>query len=258
MSGGNALCPVCKKTRNEEVTMIEKHDMLSCPKCKASFWIPLERYIEEWTKNANDLFPLLRPELHMEDLPIPQLFFLYEDCYYTLLIGRFNASIVMMGTLLEAIMKERISLKLGKDFSKAYGACLRLIEQKSLMDSKDIVFLRHFKNEVRNPYTHVDESQLLQGAFVRVWEIPVGKVLSPTEFLKNLKEVTSGKRSPQLMSATNPIVRSIVKREYDRKVAIDLFNQVYDFLIAARAKYLKQEDYDEYNRKLRENSAEDV
>ena len=258
MSCSNVLCPVCKRTKNEEVTMIEKHDMLSCPKCKTSFYlegkIPLERYIDEWTKNANDLFWLLRPEIHMNNLPVPQLFFLYEDCYYTLLIGRFNASIVLMGTLLEAIMKERIRLKLGKDFSGAYGACLRLIEQRGFMDRNDIVFLRRFKDEVRNPYTHVDESQLLQGAFVRVWEIPVGKVFSLTEFEKNLKEVMSGKRSPTLMPATNPMVRPIVKREYDRKLAIDLFNQVYDFLIVAQAKYLKQKDYDEYNRKLRGDS----
>jgi hypothetical protein len=254
MSSGDALCPICGKLRSEEVVMQEKHDMLICPKCRTSFFIkgkiPLHRYFDEWKKNANDLFPLLRPEIHINELPHPQLYFLYEDCYHTLLIGKFNASIVLMGILLEAIMKERIRLKLGKDFVGPYGACLKVIKEKKLMDRNDILFLRRFKDDVRNPYTHVDESQLLQGAFVRVWEIPVAKVLSLAEFEKTLADIKSGKKKPKLMDATNPIVRPIIKREYDRRHAIKLFNQVYDFLVAANIKYFKQKEYDEYNRKF--------
>jgi hypothetical protein len=246
-------CPVCLKT-NKNVVMIEQHDTLICPECKTSFHIkgkiPLGRYIEEWTKNAEDLFPLLRPEIYLPDLPVPQLFFLYEDCYHTLLIGKYNAAIVLMGLLLEAIMKERIRLHLGKDFFGPYGACLRIIAERKLMDAADIAFLRRFKNRVRNPYAHVDESQVLQGIFVKAWEIPLETVLSPAKFEETMKEIQKGKRKPKLIPATNPIVRPVVKREYDRNVAISLFNQVYDFLICAHMKYFKQKHYDEYFQKF--------
>ncbi len=61
------LCPICKKISNEEVFMIDKYDMLVCPKCQTSFFIegksPLGRYKENWKKNAEEIFPLLRPPL---------------------------------------------------------------------------------------------------------------------------------------------------------------------------------------------------
>jgi len=60
-------------------------------------------------------------------LPNPRLLFLYQDCYQALLIGRYNASLVMMGVLLEAVMKERIELKLGEYFSKPFGPCCDII-----------------------------------------------------------------------------------------------------------------------------------
>jgi len=151
---------------HEEVPMIEKHDMIVCPKCQTKIIdkskSPLGRYTEEWKRNAEEAFPLLRPPLYVNDLENPRLYFLYENCYHTLLIGQYNASIVLMGVLLEALMKERIWLKLGIDFRGPYGACLKKIEREKLMDVKDIVFLRKFKDEIRNPYQHVDDAQIVK------------------------------------------------------------------------------------------------
>ncbi len=57
-----AVCENCKKIRNEEVLMIEKHDLLVCPKCQTSFFIegrsPLKRYKENWNNNADEIFVL--------------------------------------------------------------------------------------------------------------------------------------------------------------------------------------------------------
>jgi hypothetical protein len=70
----------------------EKHDLLVCPNCGFTLvqpWkSPLGRYQENWKGKAETLFPLLRPALSEPDLENPRLFFLYEDCYQTLLIGR--------------------------------------------------------------------------------------------------------------------------------------------------------------------------
>ena len=245
------LCPVCRK-KGEEALMIEEHDMIKCPKCNTSFFItgkiPLERYFDEWKKNATNVFPMLRPEIYQHDLPIPNLFFLYEDCYFTLLIGRHNASIVLMGVLLEAVMKERIRLKLGKELRQGYGSCLEVIERNKLMDANDILFLRKFKDKIRNPYAHADETMIVEGVLVPVWEIPIEKVVSPSEFEKVMSKIKTGDFKPKLMPATSPMLRGIIKREYDQRAAMTLFNQVYDFLIIAKMKYFRQEEYDEYNR----------
>lgn len=247
-------CPACKQTEGEEVFMIERHDMLVCPKCKLSLILPgkspLGRYRDDWKRNAEMVFALLRPELHLNDLPIPRLFFLYEDCYQTLLIGRYNAPIVLMGVLLEAIMKERIRLKLGVDLYGPYGACLEMIEKENLMELNDIRFLRKFKDEVRNPYQHADEKHILEGIFVHVWPLQFQGKISFEKLKKAIESVKSGQLKPVLMPANIPLVSSVVKQQYDRNRAINLFNQVYDFLRAVNIKYFKQEEYDEYHKKF--------
>lgn len=235
--------------------MIEKHDMLVCPKCQTSIILegksPLGRYQDNWKRNVEEIFPLLRPPLDQSHLANPRLFFLYEDCYYALLIGRYNASIVLMGVLLEALMKERIWLKLGINFRGSYAACLKKIEKERLMEVKDIRFLRKFKDKVRNPYQHADESKILQGLFVRVWPMKFEEGLSLKKLERFIENVKSGQLKPILLPAADiPAIRSVVKPAYDRKRAINLFNQVYDLLLVAKVKYFKQKEYDEHHRKF--------
>jgi len=238
-------CAACKAIGKESF-MVEKHDMLVCPKCKTSIILkgrsPLGRYEDNWTRNAEEVFPLVRPPLYQDDLVNPRLFFLYEDCYHTLLIGRYNATIVLLGVLLEALMKERIELKLGTYFRGSYGDCLKKIEEKRLMDVKDIAFLRKFKDEVRNPYQHADEAQIVEGFFVKVWPIQI-KGISLDKLERAFEDVKSGKLQPKILPASDiPAFRSVVKQEYDRRRAISLFNQVYDFLLNASVKYFKKEE----------------
>ena len=245
-------CPVCMK-KGKEVVLEEKNDSLFCPQCNTSWLIdgksPLSRYLEQWKKNSDDLFVLLRPELPHEPVLEPGLQALYEDCYQTLLIGRFNGAIVLMGLLLEALMKERIRLKSGQDFKGAYGACIKIIEEQKIIDPKDLYFLRKFKDQIRNPYAHFDESKIVEGRIVKGWEIPFDELLNPEKFEKTFAAIKSGERKPLLLSATHPALRSVVKLTDDRRRAIALFNQVYDFLLAFRIRYLRQSDYDEHNKK---------
>ena len=248
-------CNVCNR-KGKEVFMIEKHDMLICPICKTSIIMkdksPLGRYKEAWERNAENIFPLVRPPLYLNDLANPRLFFLYEDCYHTLLIGKYNASIVLMGILLEALMKERIWLKLGIYFRGAYGTCLRKIENEKLMDAKDISFLRKFKDNIRNPYQHADDAQIVEEmGFYRAYPIPIDNSKPVAKQLEQgMKSVKTGKLKPVLIPVTHPLVRDIAKKEYDRERVVGLFNQVYDFLLRSKIKYFKQEEYEEHHKKF--------
>lgn len=252
------FCPACKQSRGEDIAMIEKYDLVICPECKTSIIIegksPLGRYAEDWGKNAEDVFPFLRPPLYMNDLANLRLYFLYEDCYHSLLIGRHNASIVLMGVLLEALMKERIWLKLGIYFQKPYGDCLKEIEGERLMDAKDIKFLREFKDKIRNPYQHADEIKIVEdsaGGFVDAYPvlIDISKSVTP-QLEKAIKDAKSGKLRPKQIPPTDPLVRSLTKQKIDRERVIGLFNQIYDFLLASKIKYFREEDYDEHHKKF--------
>ncbi len=224
----------------------------------------LAAYQETWKNNSDFLFALLRPELPSTLTFEPGLKALYQDCYQTLLIGRYNASIVMMGVFLEALMKERIRLKTGKDFTKPYGQCIdRLMGFKrlkgrieragdgcNLIASKDIIFLDRFRDRVRNVYAHFDEAKLVDGRIMRVWEVPVGDKFNLAEFEAAFKEIKAGKRKPLLLDARHPALRSVSKLYSDSKEAARLFNLVYDFALGFIMKYLRQKDYDEYHERF--------
>lgn len=246
-------CFRCKKVKNKEVFMVEKYDLLVCPECQTTIQnkkkSPLGRYIDVWKSNAEEIFPTLEsnaPPLNPDDLPIFRLYFLYEDCYYTLLTGRYNASIVLMGVLLEALMKERIRLKLGIDFQEPYGPCLIKIKEEKLMETEDIKFLEDFKNRTRNLYQHADDKEILKDIFVPVWPLEFDSFdLKSLE--KAIKKVREGELEPILVSAEeNPVIRPIVKREIDKKNAMTLFKQVYEFLLKAYDKYFTQENIEKY------------
>jgi hypothetical protein len=249
------------------ITLERKNDMFVCPKFGQSWFMegesPLGRYLEAWKDNSSFLVALLRPELPSNVKLEPGLNFLYEDCYQTLLIGRYNASIVMMGVFLEALMKERIRLKTGKDFTKPYGACidrLRGIKRLGkgrierlrdgyLIEPKDIAFLDKFRDKVRNTYAHFDETKLVDGRIVKGWEIPFDDIINLTKFEAIMKEIKAGQCKPLLLHATHPALRSVSKLYSDRMTAVRLFNLVYDFMLVFVIKYLRQKDYDEHNRK---------
>jgi len=258
MEKGKFLCPECKQSKNRDVAMLENYDLLTCPECRTSFAIegksPLGRYAENWRGNAERVFPLLRPPLYQSDLANLRLFYLYEDCYHALLIGRNNASIVLMGVLLEALMKERIWLKLGVYLRGAYGDCLKKIEDDRLMDAKDIRFLSEFKEKIRNPYQHADEVRILEdavGGFVEVYPVAIDMSKSVTSQLRRaITDMRSGILKPKQISPTAPLVRSLAKQKLDEERVVGLFNKIYDFLLTAKVKYFRQEDYDEHNKKF--------
>jgi len=219
----------------------------------------LAAYQEVWKNNSDFLFAVLRPEFPSTLTLEPGLKALYQDCYQTLLIGRYNASIVIMGVFLEGLMKERIRLKTGKDFAKPYGQCIdrlmgikrikgrieRAGDGRNLIASKDIIFLDRFKGKVRNIYAHFDEAKVVDGRIMQAWEFPIGDKFNLAEFETFFKEVQAGKRKPLLLDAKHPALRSVSKMYSDSKEAVRLFNLVYDFALGFIMKYLRHKDYEE-------------
>jgi hypothetical protein len=268
-----SICPICYLD-GKTVHLQIKDDVLRCSNCNAAFPLdkvsPLMEYQETWKNNSSFLFALLRPELPEHITLEPGLKQLFDDCYHTLLIGRYNASIVMMGVFLEALMKERIRLKTGLDFTRPYAQCIdrlmgiKRVREKGieriikagdgyyLIAPKDILFLSRFRN-LRNTYTHFDEAKAVGNKTMKAWKFPISDKIDESSLKvieTTLNEIKSGKRKPMVTFANHPALRSISKFESDRKVSVILFNQIYDFTLGFAIKYLRQKDYDECNQRF--------
>ena len=189
-----SICPICY-VDGKTVHLQVDNNILHCSDCDARFLMettsPLVGYQKTWFETSSFLFAILRPELpehvHLE-IGLKQLF---DDCYHTLLIGRYNASIVMMGVFLEALMKERIRLKTGLDFTKPYAQCIdrlmgiKRVRKKGikrikkvgngyyLIAPEDIQFFSRCRNR-RNTYAHFDEVKAVGNKTMKTWAFPIG------------------------------------------------------------------------------------
>jgi len=211
-------------------------------------------------QNVEEVYCFLPPPIsELMDFPIPKLRSLYQDCYQTLLIGRYNASIVLMGVLVEAICKERIKIKSGEDFQGPLGQCINKIESENWMKYKDIKFLRGFKDEIRNKYQHFDEFEILKGKFFEVYPLKFEKNLSPKKLKKFIKKIKTGEVKSSYVEAANIHgLRAPAKKTYDKYLAIALFDQIHFFLINSLIRYLSSEDYEEFHEKSENPLSEDL
>jgi hypothetical protein len=231
------FCPACK-SRGKIVPMVRQHDMIRCEECKTGFQIegisPLERYQQMWEENAEWIYPYLRPEISQSSMANTRLFFLYEDCQFNMLIGRYNAAIILIGVLLEALMKELIYLKTGKEYKKNATGCLSIIKDKGLMEFEDMGFIREFTDKVRNYYQHSNEDEIVKDRYIWIWPIQFKGELTWDKLQKAHEKTKSGEIKPTLIPVSwVPNIRSVVKQQYDKKLALELYNQVSDFLLLA-------------------------
>lgn len=236
--------------------MNKNYDTLTCSECKTSLQLPWEsplgRYQENWKRLSEKNFIMLMPPLSQSDIGIPRLFWLYEDCYHCLLTGRYNATIVLMGVLLEAIMKERLHLKLGSNFDKlSYGKCLKKIIQMRFMEINDIKFLLRFKNKVRDVYQHSNETEITKGLSAPILAFEFKGPLTIEKIQEANEGARSGRLKPTRVSTNElPFLKSIVKQKIDETSAISLFNEVYQFLVCAKMVYFKEDEFQEHTNRF--------
>lgn len=209
----------------------------------------LERLFHIWKENADEIYPFLRPPLTQDYIPVPKLLEYYHDVYNSLLIGRYSASIVLMGVLLEAVVKERIRITTGEDYRKPFSPCIDKLKKDKLMRNDDIFFLTRFKNKIRNPYQHVDDYEILKDKLFPIWPIKFKDDVDINKLKNLIHEVKKGGIEPKYLHAAEiPAIRGPVRCMYDKRIVVDLFNEIHDFLIGIFIRYFKKEEYDKYHK----------
>lgn len=249
------LCIKCLKYKGDKIFLERNEGILECPVCHSYLQtngeVLLEEHEKEWSENARKVLWNIRPAFNQNDVGNPRLYFLYMDCYHTLLVGRYNASIVMMGVLVEAILKEIILLATGEEFKNELGPCLKKISDNGLMTNNEISFLKQFKNHIRNPYQHANDREILEGTKYPVIPFKRKSGSSNDDLLHFLEKVNAGLIKPIYVSASDsPALRPFSKQAYDPHKAVELFNEIHDFLFVCNVRYFNHRRYDEFHHKF--------
>lgn len=200
----------------------------------------IEAIEHQWVENVRKtiFFRVRAFDLpHME----PRLRQAYMDTYCVTMMGFWNVSIIMQGVLLETLVKEIIFAKEKKDFRKDFGQAIGRCEEKGYLTDVEIKFLRRFKDEIRNPYQHVDVKKIVGERRVPAWPIPLEKGKVGESLLKGIEKVLKGEAGRgELTSYENMrAVGVAIKGTIDERLALPLFCLVERFVRGLSTKHFK-------------------
>ena len=165
---------------------------------------------------------------HME----PRLMQAYMDTFCVTMMGFWNVSIIMQGILLETLVKEIIFAKEKKDFQNPFGPAIQRCADEGYLEDEEINFLKRFKDEIRNPYQHVDIKKIVGEKKIPTWIIPIEKGKEAELILKGIENFHKQKLGPSELKGYEDLraVGIVLKGEKDRKLALPLFCQVEEFV----------------------------
>lgn len=197
--------------------------------------------VDDWFAREKDYIVDRLGKLPSDDLSIyaePRLRKLYHETYFLVSLGMHNASIVMCGVLLEALLKEVIYNKAGKELSDIVGEknanlgrAINFCYYKRYITENDQIWLKEVKDDIRNKYLHSNVGTISKGAVFEVWSI---FHKTPEELLSILQDIRSGKIElppPKLMTGDDlRVISDIAKGQIDEKRSLPFFLEVDKFV----------------------------
>jgi len=215
-----------------------------------------EKFIEEYLNDKREkLFENLN-KLPNKELPFMEshLRALYFQTYFLLAEGFYNASLVLMGILLETITKELLFMNDVTDSElekiNFYDA-IKKCKERDLLIHEELNFLKNINIKLRDPYIHYNKMKLSEGTSFLGGKIsdPVPKIISLLEKTWNgelteeearhelIKDV---KFEPMTSKDFRPLAQ-MGKSEFEDKEAINIFLEVDKFTRGFAKKYFKPE-----------------
>lgn len=221
---------------------------------KQKIYLNKEALIKSELERTKDILSKMLDKLPNEELPFmePHLRALYFETYFLLAGGFYNASLVLMGILLENIAKEKLFMEGVKDEELEKMNFRRaLIRVKQFISDEEFNFLEDRKSYLRNPYAHYNKMKLSEGIYFPVWKIPsddlVPKIIALDKKVKDggltelqaRQELIKGVK-PEMMSSKElrPIAH-IAKNEREKSQVIDVFLEIDKFVRDFAEKYFK-------------------
>lgn len=224
---------------------------------KQKIYLDKEKLIEVELASTKDTMSKMLDKLPNEELPFmePHLRALYFETYFLLAEGFYNASLVLMGILLENVIKEKLFMENIKDEELEkinFGGALTKI--KPFISENEFKFLEDRKLRLRNPYAHYNKMKLSEGIYFPVWKIPSeGLVPKMIELDKKVREgkLTEVEARKELIKGIKPEMMSskelrpishIAKSEREKSQVIDVFLEINKFVRDFAEKYFKPKE----------------
>ena len=182
----------------------------------------------------------------------PHLRALYFEIYFLLAQKFYNASLVLMGILLESMIKEKLHLEkiLDDELEEMnFGQAIKKCRNDNILTKLELDFLEDRNKKLRKPYAHYNKMKLSQGIYFQTHKIsnPVKKIIELHE--KVLRgELTEKQSQEELMKDTKPEFMSskefrplaqIAKNEREKREAINVFLEIDKFVREFSEKYFK-------------------
>ncbi len=214
-----------------------------------------KEFIKMELDKIKDSFLKTLDKLPNKELPFmePHLRALYFETYFLLAQEFYNASLVLMGILLENIVKEKLFIEGVKDeeleemnFGHAINKC------EKILSNQELEFLKKKKEELRNPYAHYNKMKLSKGIYFPSWKIPSEEIAPRLIALdKRVKkgELTESQARKELIRGIKPELMSskefrpmaqIAKSEKEKRSAIDIFLEINKFTREFAKKYFNK------------------
>jgi len=221
---------------------------------KQKLYLNKDKLIETELASTKDTMSKMLDRLPNEELPFmePYLRALYFETYFLVAKGFYNASLVLMGILLENIVKEKLFMENIKDeelekinFGRA------IIKIKPFISEDELKFLEDRKIRLRNPYAHYNKMKLSEGIYFKAWKIPSEGLLPKIIELDKMfregkltktevqKELTKGIKPEMLSSKELRPMAHIAKSEREKSQVVDVFLEVDKFVKKFAEKYFK-------------------
>ncbi len=215
-------------------------------------YLDKEKLIENELANTKEIMFKTLDKLPNKELPFmePHLRSLYFETYFLLAKGFYNASLVLMGILLENLIKEKLFIEGIKDEELEkinFGVALNKI--KPFILDEEFKFLDDRKLRLRNPYAHYNKMKLSEGIYFPVWKVenPVQKLIALQERV-NKGELTEAQARQELIKDIEPELMSskefrpisqIAKNEKEKSQVTDVFLEIDGFVREFAEKYFK-------------------
>jgi len=215
-------------------------------------YLDKEKLIENELANTREIMSKTLDKLPNKELPFmePNLRALYFETYFLLAKGFYNASLVLMGILLENVIKEKLFMEGTKDEELEkinFGVALNKI--KLFISDEEFKFLDDRKLRLRNPYAHYNKMKLSEGIYFPAWTIenPVQKLIALQERV-NKGELTEAQARQELIKGVEPELMSskefrpisqIAKSEKEKSQVTDVFLEIDGFIREFAEKYFK-------------------